>query len=123
MPRSASISPSFSADAATNQIGLSATGGPIPSGTDIGYQSIDGDAVTASTGGFSSGPLRGSVPVENPKFRHEAPVDTRPLRRGLLDNGWHELPINGLRSQGAMRCSPGKWLAARLLIQRKYSRG
>lgn len=46
----------FSAGNGTDQISLSATGGPISSGTDIGYQSVDGDTVTASTSGFYFSP-------------------------------------------------------------------
>jgi hypothetical protein len=36
-----------------SQITLRATAGPIPSGTDIGYQSVNGDAVADSTAGWA----------------------------------------------------------------------
>ena len=47
----------FSASATASEATLSATGGPIPIGTDIGYQSIDGNTTTTSSAGYAFSPL------------------------------------------------------------------
>jgi len=46
----------FSGSADTNTATLTASGGPIPSGTDIGFQSVDGNTVASSGAGFYFSP-------------------------------------------------------------------
>jgi hypothetical protein len=46
----------FSGSAGSSAITLSARGGPIPSGTDIGFQSVSGDSVASSGAGFYFSP-------------------------------------------------------------------
>ncbi len=43
----------FTGSAAVAQATLNAVGGPVPSGTDIGYQSVNGATVGASTSGYA----------------------------------------------------------------------
>ncbi len=49
--------PSFAGTATPDSVTLTAVGGPVPSGTDIGYQSIDGQTAATSSSGWAFSPL------------------------------------------------------------------